>query len=154
MRKRLLTCGLWSLGMCAVVMLGEVAIANFQNGCAFFKYDPTGCIPLKSALILDLVVFPLGALVFGIFLPLYRWRYGGYVVGAFTSLAVLEAISMAYSRFNVIPPSTPLDSWQFWTVRVLGVIGMSVVAQGARGMVLGLDDGPPSMSPPSPNGDL
>ncbi len=87
-------------------------------------------------------------LVFAVLLPLYRWRYGGAVIGVVGVLSFVGVGSLMSAGDGLGLSGRPQALWQGTALLVLVAIMVAVSANEARSHILGEADEAGSGSPP------
>jgi hypothetical protein len=122
--------------LCAAVAVGvQLLFADIPNGVAFSKYSPTLTTPLWPSVWFVAIWISASGLAIAILLPVYRWRYGGHVIGV---IVVILAIPAALISPNHEPPSAaPAPPWQMIVALLaFAAIGAST-ADSMRSYALG-----------------
>ena len=128
-------------GVCVLSTLGLIAItllvADIPAGVVPTKFHPEG-VPLWPMVAELTVMFPLTGLTAALFLPLYRHKGGGRVVGALASIVLMTSPMLVdgvgkwdFSR---------IETWQFVAgSAVIMVVGSIVGAQASDFVLYGAD---------------
>lgn len=140
---RLAAVGL-ACGVLAAVL--EFAFANPQSGCGINFYDPSGCTPLRTAILMPIVVFPILGAIIGMLLPLYRYRFGGAAIGVVTFLGFIGVLRDVAIVLRLRGTGNPPERWQTIVLFALGVVVSATMGHQARWMALGEE-------PPADEGD-
>jgi hypothetical protein len=110
---------LMSLALCGFTLL----LADIPAGVVPTAYAPSG-VPLWPLLRVEALVSMSGLLTFAVLLPLYRYRRGGYAVGALVTVAVL--VTMVLSTDGGPPTSFSVSDWP------LALAAVAMIYVGAR----------------------
>jgi len=140
--------------VCTVIaLLIELLFADVHGGRAVNVYDTLGWTDLRGVLWGLALALPASGLMIAVALPLYRWRYGGVLVGLLGYCAFLAGIIAGMSIGAPHHPDPgPLDTLEIVQLLV-GFVGFGVMAvaigQEARSLALGEPDADSSFSWPS-----
>src|SRR4051794_18321645 len=82
---------------CAAIAIGiTLLLADIPNGLAFSKYSPNGTTDLWPAVVFVGLWLTASGLAGAILLPLYRWRFGGHLIGIIVVILSVPADLLAY----------------------------------------------------------
>ena len=84
--------------------------------------------PLVSFALATFAGFLLAAALFGLLLPLYRFRLGGWLIGPLVAATAVIPLALVPS---LLPPD-PMPAWQLWLVPLTLALAMGALAQSAR----------------------
>lgn len=128
---------LLSLGLCGFTLL----IADIPAAVVPTRYAPTG-VPLWPVVRFVVVMPVAGAWTFAVFMPLYRYRLGGYVVGSLVVVAVLA--TKVLTGGDVPRTSLSADMWQLAVVAIIMLwMGAYSGAQASDHVLHGREGTPP-----------
>lgn len=125
LRDRLVVFGAWGLFVAAINIVGVLARRD-DSGRLYTKtwywIDATPYLTAVPAVIIT------AALAFAVLVPLYRWRFGGGLVG----VLVAALVAVEYYLFaKVVGPVWQGPRFERWQVPLLGVVLAAVAIAAA-----------------------